>query len=85
MKIKVGDLVAGFHMGKYYLGMISRLHDIRPGVGLIGFNAIAYPHAVTWFPANWNGREESCFLREELETLLSLRRQYLEWQARNFK
>ena len=79
MTVNLGDLVAGYYMGKYYLGQITRLD----GVG-IGPEKSIYPHAVTW-SKHWRNAIYSTYSKEELPTLEQLKLQFYQWQEKGFK
>lgn len=79
MTVKLGDLVAGYHMGKYFLGYVTRLN----GVG-IGPNKSRYRHAVAWIK-HWNNAEYTPYINEELATIEKLKLQFEQWKARDFK
>jgi hypothetical protein len=80
MTVKLGDLVAGYHMGKYYLGQITRLNSI----GICPVNGSRYPHAVTWFK-HWFNAEYTPYNKYELQTLESFKKQFYQWEKRDFK
>ena len=80
MTVKLGDLVAGFYFGKYYLGQVTRLN----GVGIIPVKGSIYPHAVTWFN-HWRHDEYTSYTKEEFQTLESLKMQFYQWEKRGFK
>ena len=80
MTVQLGDLVAGYHMGKYFLGYVSRLDRF----GIVPTTNTVYPHAVTWFN-HWNKAEYTTYGIGELEAIEHLKLQFEQWKAKDFK
>jgi hypothetical protein len=73
-RTKIGDLVAGYYNGQYWLGMISKLNK-GTGEG----------NEVIWLSGHWHGHVSSNYLPDEMFTIIKLREQFLQWQREGFK